>query len=70
MENGWFIMEKSIYESPIAGWFTMENPKKKDENQGYPHDLGDLHFVGKSLESALQLPRVEVAMTIKICLMS
>jgi hypothetical protein len=40
MENGWFFfMEKSIYiiyESPIAEWFTMENPKKRIRSRGTP----------------------------------
>ena len=30
---------------PIAGWFIMENAIKKDDNWGYPHDLGN-HQVG------------------------
>jgi hypothetical protein len=37
--DGFFFMEKSIYiiyESPIAEWFTMENPKKRIRSRGTP----------------------------------
>jgi hypothetical protein len=36
------------WQSPIAGWFTIENPIKymnMDDDWGYPHDLGNLHVV-------------------------
>ena len=34
---------------PIAGWFTMENPIKMDDDWGYPNDSGNLHMFQRTM---------------------
>ena len=34
----------------LGAWKVMENPFKKDDEQGYPHDLGNLHIMNWALQ--------------------